>query len=126
MNKENNKYTLLVVDDDEGLREVTASIFEAVGFNVITAESGSAALKLVVAQKVDIIISDIKMPNGDGISMLEEIRKIYPDIPVVFLMTGFSEHSEAECLSKGAKKVFQKPFNKKEIVSAVLDSLPLL
>ena len=117
------KYTLLIVDDEEDLREIIVSDFQRKGFNVLSAGNGVQAFELVKVNKVHLVISDMRMPGGDGMSLLEQIRKFDPTIPNVIFMTGFSEVSEAECIAKGAKKVISKPFDRKELFRSVLDAL---
>ena len=63
------------------------------------------------------------MPGGDGISPLEKVRAYNPDIPTVIFVTGFSDVSEEECLAKGAKSVLHKPFDRKQLMSLVMETL---
>ncbi len=114
------KYTLLVVDDDEMLRNALEFDFKRKGFTVLVAESGSKAFEMVKTNKVDLVISDIRMPEGDGLSLLENIRKYNPKIPQVILVTGFSDISEEECIKKGASKVISKPFDRKNLMDSIL------
>ncbi|OFZ28597.1 MAG: hypothetical protein A2622_05765 [Bdellovibrionales bacterium RIFCSPHIGHO2_01_FULL_40_29] len=118
-------YTILVVDDDDDLRELMLTIFESNGFTVLSAGSGSAAFELVKTQRIDLLVSDMRMPGGDGMSLLENVRAFNPKIPVVIFVTGFSDVSVAECLAKGATSVFAKPFNQKELINAVKTALDI-
>jgi two-component system response regulator HydG len=126
--KEKNKkidfgaYTILVVDDEIDLRDAIVFDLKRRGFAVVSAESGSSALKLIKLNKIDLILSDIRMPNGDGIFLLEQIRSLGFKIPLIFI-TGFADASEAECLKKGALKVFPKPFDRKALLSFVIEQL---
>ena len=117
------KFTVLVVDDDLDLRELMASIFEDQGFTVLSADSGVSAFELVKVNKIDIVISDMRMPGGDGLSLLEKIRAYDPEIPVVIFVTGYSDVSVTDCITKGAKTVFQKPFNQKDLINSVMSTL---
>lgn len=120
-----SKYTILVVDDEESLRETIAFDFQRKGFNVLLAENGKKAFDLCVKNKVDMILSDIRMPGGDGLTLLDEIRKRDPRIPVLILLTGFSDVTEADCIKRGAKTVLSKPFDRKQLMNSVLESLGL-
>lgn len=125
MEKEFNKYTLLLVDDDDNMRELTAAIFRMKGFKIFSAHNAPSALEILKNQRVDLVLSDIRMPGGDGISLLETIRRESPDTPIVILVTGFSDFTEKQCLERGAKKVFSKPFDHRELMSYVISSLSI-
>lgn len=122
--KDLSKYTLLVVDDDDSIRELVSALFEMRGFNILNAYNAPSALEVLKKNKVELVLSDIRMPGGDGISLLEQIRQCSPDIPVVILFTGFSDLTEKQCIAKGAKKVFTKPFDHRELMNFVIASLP--
>ena len=124
MQKQTKDFTVLVVDDEPLLTETIANDFKRKGFNVYTASSGSSALKVIESHKVDLVVSDIRMPDGDGLSLLEGIRKTSPHI-IVILMTGFTDYSEEDCLKKGAKCVLQKPFIQKQLRAKVFEYLNL-
>ncbi|MBC7466730.1 MAG: response regulator [Bdellovibrio sp.] len=117
------KYKILVVDDDDDLREIMFSIFKAQGFTVFEADNGKKAYEIVTSENIDMLISDIRMPGGDGLTLLEKVKSYNPTIPIVIFVTGFSDVSVSECIKKGAKNVFSKPFNQKELVSYVKESL---
>jgi len=117
------QYTLLIVDDDDALRDVMVFDFKRKGFNVLSAENGEKGFEIVDNNKVDVVVSDIRMPNGDGIFLLEKIRKYYPSVPSVIFVTGFADISDAECIAKGARKVLSKPFERKKLMDAVLEVL---
>ncbi len=117
--------TLLVVDDEEIMRSMLANLFTKKGFSVLTAESGNSAFDLVRKSNIQLIISDMRMPFGDGMSLLERVRNYDPKIPVVIFMTGFSEIDPEICIAKGAKKVLNKPFDRTLLLSTVFDSLGL-
>ena len=116
-------FTLLIVDDDEDLREMLFWAFKKQGFNVLQAESGDDGFKVFQENKIDLILSDMRMPEGDGLSLLERVRKSHPALPILIFLTGFSEVSVEECLAKGAHNVYSKPFNHKELVKSVMACL---
>lgn len=120
-----SKYTLLIVDDDDMLRETLVDMFEAYGFKVLNASSGNKAFAVVEKNHIDLVVSDIRMADGDGIILLEKIRAFNQRIPVVVLITGNSQYSKEECISKGAKDVISKPFDTKQLVNFVKTSLGL-
>jgi CheY-like chemotaxis protein len=117
------KYNLLIVDDEELLRDTIVFDFKRKGFTVFSADCGSKAVEIVKQNRIDLVISDMRMPGGDGMSLLKEIRSFSPDTPIVIFMTGFADISEQDCLAKGAHRVVQKPFDRKQLMSSVLDAL---
>ena len=107
--------TLLIVDDENGYREVLKTIFEAEGYSVSTAANGRSALSHLTSKKCDLIVSDVRMPDIDGIRLLKEAREADPDIGVV-LMTAFGTMDTArEAFKLGADDFIQKPFNNEEL-----------
>lgn len=120
------KYNLLIVDDDEELRDILCSIFDAYGFSVRSANSGSSAFEIVKKEHVDLIVSDMRMADGDGMMLLEKVREHDPDVPVVIFITGFTDVSREECLKKGAAEVINKPFDRQKLVDRVKSSLGIL
>lgn len=119
------KYTILVVDDDKTLREAIAFDFKRKGFNVLVAGSGSTAFEIVKTTKVHLVISDIRMPDGDGLSLLDKIRDFDPSIPQVIFVTGFADTTEANCIARGAKKMISKPFDRKYLMATVFEVLEI-
>lgn len=106
---------LLIVDDEEGYREVLKAIFEAEGYSVSTANDGRSALAHLNSKKCDLIVSDVRMPDIDGIELLKASRATNPDIGVV-LMTAFGTLDTArEAFKLGADDFIQKPFNNDEL-----------
>ena len=104
--------TILVVDDDRMiLRLATEALRDyAEGFNVITAQNGKQALQILNASKVDLVISDLKMPVMDGYELLSHMSKHYRNIPVI-VMTGFGSPEIAKQLrQKGVLHYVEKPF----------------
>jgi two-component system, NtrC family, response regulator GlrR len=116
------KFTVLVVDDEADLRDAIVYDFKRRGFTVLSAVSGASAYRQIEVQTVDIVVSDVRMPEGDGTFLLEKIRASGRKIPVI-LVTGFTDHTEQELLAKGAVKVFAKPFDRKALMRAVIDIL---
>src|SRR5688500_7122416 len=115
--------TLLIVDDENGYREVLKKIFEAEGYSVSTATDGRSALTYLSSKQCDLIVSDVRMPDIDGIRLLKEAREANPDIGVV-LMTAFGTIDTArEALKLGADDFIQKPFNNEELKMIVERSL---
>jgi two-component system response regulator (stage 0 sporulation protein F) len=116
---ENMKRTLLVVDDEPDLREILVFAFERKGYLVFEAGNAVEALEVVKRNKIDVIISDIRMPGGDGIQLLEGVKKMNPNIPTLLFVTGFADISFEEAYDMGCEAIFSKPFDTKVLVTAV-------
>lgn len=106
----NNK-TVLVVDDEPDILDLVSMNLEDAGYDVITASSGNEALKVIMNQTVNAVISDIRMPDCDGLSLLNNLRIEFHDVPLLLFMTGQSDLSIEDAYDNGAKGLFQKPIN---------------
>jgi len=113
------KKKILVVDDDELLRQLLANDFVRRGYDVTQAGDGAQALELLGRQKFDLVISDVKMPRLGGVELLTAIRRRPEEIPVFMFITGFSELTLEDAYHKGANALFSKPFNRKNFLKAV-------
>lgn len=118
----NNKKTILCVDDEIDILELFQDEFEEYGFNVIKAGSGNEGIKAFKNNPIDCLISDIRMPNGDGVSLVRSIKEQGANIPM-FLVTGFSDYTSEELAGLGVNAVIFKPFDLEEVVQMVANSL---
>ena len=110
---------ILVVEDDPNLREAVCDTLELAGHSVVSADGGEAALGILSTQAVALVVSDVRMMPMDGISLLKEIRKRYPHLPVV-LMTAFADVDRAvEAMRSGACDFLLKPFEPKALLDHV-------
>lgn len=117
-----NGKKVLVVDDDMEIRRSMIFDLKRRGCIIFEAECGIDALAIAQKNSIDIIVSDVRMPNGDGVELLKKIREISPDIPIVFLATGFADLSEPEALRMGAFALLEKPFSRQKMLSLLEDS----
>ncbi len=101
--------SILVVDDDEDLRETLASCLDAEGFETATAEDGVAATASMAQKGFDLVISDVRMPKMGGMELLSRARA--NGGPPVVLMTGYADIPASEAMARGAKGFVQKPFS---------------
>ena len=81
------KKHILVVDDEQDVRDVLSQALAVKGYRVTAAEAGHEALRLVKADPPNLMISDLQMEDADGLELIEEIKTTYPDLPVI-LLTG--------------------------------------
>ena len=111
---EPSKYTILVVDDEEPIRNLVCAFLNRQGYLCVKATDGVDALGKMKINKIDAIVTDIKMPKMDGIMLTIEVSQQYPGLPVM-VMTGFGEEYTAEkAISAGAWDFIQKPFSIEE------------
>ena len=111
---------VLVVDDEPGIRDLFSDVITMRGHQAVCAASGTEALELLRAERVDVVFLDIRMPNGDGISALKQIRKLKP-MPTVVMITGCgSREVVEEAIELGSSLVLMKPFSISD-VTGVLD-----
>jgi len=114
---------ILIVDDEQSYRQLLSLVFESDGHNVRTAMNGRKALESLQTEHADVIISDVKMPDMDGIEMLRAVRETLPDLGVV-LMTAFASVETArEAFKLGADDFIQKPFDVEELKLIVKKTL---
>lgn len=120
---------ILIVDDEQSYRQLLSLVFETDGHSVVTAMNGREALEILDTEVTDLIISDVRMPDMDGISLLREARNLYPDIGMI-MMTAFATVDTArEAFKLGADDFVQKPFDVEElkiIVKKTLDKQELV
>jgi len=114
---------ILVVDDEPDLREILVEELRDQGFEVSEASSGNEAWSLVQKTEFKVVISDIRMPHGDGIGLLKNIHGgSLAKPPIVFLLSGFSDLSEQDAKKLGARQVFSKPFELDMISQALKEA----
>lgn len=113
---------ILIVDDQEDIRTLLAESFRGENYKVFLAEDGQKALDIYNKNTVDIILSDIKMPNLDGIEFSKKVKNININTPI-FLITAFSEYTEKDIISIGAEAIIFKPFDISEIIELVNNRL---
>lgn len=118
--------TVLVVDDEEHIRDILKETLESEGMFVVTAGNGQEALDLLAKDSYDLLLLDIKMPFRDGLSVLRDIRKTDSSMPVI-VITGMASHEEMEeAKSHGSCKCIRKPFHVKTLLAEVQESLNTL
>lgn len=110
---------VLLVDDDEGIREVLQEIVELFGFTSKTARNAEESLQLLAHEPFDLMISDIRMPNMDGMELLKKAKKNHPDLDII-MITGFSaDYSFNDVVNAGASDIITKPINLEEIEAKI-------
>ncbi len=102
---------ILVVDDEPDLREILRDEFQLDSAHVQEAQNGIEAFELVKKNKFDLVVTDIRMPGGDGIDLAKNIKTLNADSPAVILITGFADISPEEAYDLGVEVFYAKPFH---------------
>ncbi len=108
---------LLIVDDEENVRNALKRWFELGGFEVDLAEDGVVAVERVQERAYDAITMDLQMPRMSGTKAIEEIKQVRPEVPIVIL-TGFHSHP-GKVTESGAAKVMTKPVSLRDLEEAI-------
>ena len=111
--------TVLIVDDESELLEIMAAWFERARCRVLTAENGAQALEKIRAERVHVLVSDIRMPVMDGISLVTNIKATGSYMPSVIFVSGFVDISDRLSCSLGVEAVFAKPIERRQLLSTV-------
>lgn len=113
--------TIMIVDDSSSLRQVVSIALKGAGYNVIEASDGRDALGKLNGQKIHLIISDVNMPNMDGITFVTEAKKLpaYRFTPIIMLTTESAEAKKQAGQTAGAKAWVVKPFQPAQMLAAV-------
>jgi DNA-binding NtrC family response regulator len=110
---------ILVVDDKEMMRDSVATTLSRKGHAAITAPSGKAALEKIASRRVDAVITDLQMPEMDGLELIAEIRKIDEQLPVIFMTAYGTVDTAVAAMKQGAYDYITKPFSGDELLVAV-------
>ncbi|HPG37760.1 MAG TPA: response regulator [bacterium] len=117
---------ILVIDDEEEVREILKQMLELEGYQVITAGDGNQGLKLFRQNPTDLVITDIIMPEKEGIETIIELRNEFPNVKIISI-SGGGRISPTDYLTMskklGAVKSFTKPFERKKLLKAVEELL---
>ncbi len=110
---------ILIVDDEVDICEMMSFTFDSHGFETLIAHDAAEAFELVKKENPDLVVSDIRMPKGGGMKLLEDIKKFNPEKPKVFLITGYSDNTREEAIAAGAEDVLSKPIKLQDLVERV-------
>lgn len=111
--------SILVVDDELLIRDLLYDFFQSQGWKISVAENGQKALQVLEEEKIDLVLTDIKMPMMDGITLTRQLRESHPCLPVV-VMTGYpSVDSAVEALRNRVVDYIIKPFNINKLFKTV-------
>lgn len=113
--------TILTVDDSPSVRQMVARTLRDAGYKVIEGSDGKEALETLQDQQVDLVLSDLNMPNMDGLSFIRALRRLpdYRFIPVLILTTESSHDLKQKGRASGASGYVVKPFHPEKLLAAI-------
>ena len=117
------KAKILVVDDEEAIREVVCTLLEAQGYECTAVSNGLLAQEDLEKNPRDLVLSDMVMPEMDGLSLLEWLRKYHADIPVIMVTAMHDLSTALEAIRRGAYDYILKPFEKDQLYLGVRRAL---
>src|SRR5512134_2042758 len=102
---------ILIVDDEQSMREWLRILFQRDGFDVVIAEDGLAGRDIVAREYFDVVLTDIRMPRMDGVRLLQAVRELAPDVVVLMMTAHWREDSDEwkQARDHGAEALFEKP-----------------
>jgi CheY-like chemotaxis protein len=116
------KKTILIIDDDQGIREVLSEYLHELGYDILTAADGLEGMDKIRLQNFDLLLLDIRIPYVSGLGLLQIAREANPAIPVV-CMTGYGSSPE-KIAAEEVRHILSKPFELQELAKAVASLIP--
>jgi DNA-binding NtrC family response regulator len=117
------KATVLVIDDEQGIRDMLSLILRQEGYVVSVASDGKKGVCIAAEQEIDVVVTDMKMPGMDGMAVLDHVKKNKPQVEVI-MATGYgSSETATESLRRGAFHCLNKPFDVEEFLLIVEKAL---
>lgn len=119
----NTEISILLVDDDERLRRAAGKVLAAEGYRIVSVASGRKALDVLRRQKVDLVISDLRLPDLDGIRLLKSVRELQPETEIVMITGCGSIEVAVEAMKVGAYDFIQKPLDSASLLKTVAKAI---
>jgi DNA-binding response OmpR family regulator len=114
---------ILVVDDEAGIRELLSKTLALADYDVEAAGDGRAAIERLRAGSYDLLVTDLKMPGMDGLSLIREARRLAPELPIIIITAFSTESSAIEAINLGVAGYLTKPFRIAKILSTAAKAL---
>ena len=106
---------ILIVDDEDGMRRLLSRVLTREGYETSAVGSGAEALRLVASERFDLVVTDIKMPEMDGLQLLAELKEYEPSLPIIVITAYGTIENAVQALRSGAYDYIAKPFENDEI-----------
>jgi CheY-like chemotaxis protein len=110
------RHDVLVVDDEEGVRQLIVALLSIRGHQCLQAVDGADALNKAVTNKFDAVVTDVVMPKMDGITLTKELVKLFPDLPIMIITGQKGEYTAESAIAAGAQEFIKKPFSLPEFI----------
>jgi excisionase family DNA binding protein len=114
---------ILIVDDEQAVRDLVATYLSTAEYDVETVEDGPTALERLQANEYDLLITDLKMPGMDGLSVIRETRRHNADIPIIIITAFSTEASAIEAINLGVSGYLTKPFRMERVLAMAARAL---
>lgn len=114
---------ILIVDDEDGMRRLLGRVLSREGYETTTVASGAEALQHVARERFDLVVTDIKMPEMDGLELLAELKEYEPSLPIIVMTAYGTVENAVQALRSGAYDYLAKPFETDEIKLTVAKAL---
>ena len=114
---------ILIVDDEKNYTKIIGEILQEEGYTSITASSGMEALDILNNEIIDLILTDVKMPGMSGIQLLEKIKELNPDIPVIIMTAYGSVEKAVDAMHRGAYTFILKPFENQALIAYITKAI---
>lgn len=118
-----SKFNILIVDDEIALADIISEEFKDEGYFVHTAYNGAQGMKVLDEHQIDLVLTDIIMPQATGIELVKYGKENHPKVKIYFVMTGFIDHSQSEILAMGVDKYFTKPILMEDVLEFAKNAL---
>lgn len=115
--------TILIVDDEKNYPMIIGELLQEEGYDTLTAASGMEALDILTNDSVDLVLTDVKMPGMSGIQLLENIKTLQPDTPVIIMTAYGSVEKAVEAMHKGAYTFILKPFENQALIAHIAKAI---
>jgi two-component system cell cycle response regulator CpdR len=124
-NRQENSVRVLVAEDNPSVRDFITRSLASAGHKVVSVADGQQALDTLAREKFDVLVTDIVMPNVDGIALALKAVRLFPDLRIVMISGYAQERMRAHNLDTLVHRIIAKPFSLEEICGAVKDALAL-
>ena len=114
---------ILVVDDEESVRVILKQILDQGGFAAEVANDGVDALAKLKKETFDLLITDINMPNMDGVALLKKAKELYPNMPTIFITAYGKDKIILEAMKTGLADFIEKPFRMDTVIKTIKDHI---
>ncbi|MDY0131970.1 MAG: sigma-54 dependent transcriptional regulator [Desulforegulaceae bacterium] len=114
---------ILIVDDEKNFPIILSAVLEDAGFETASALSGLKAVEVLKTETISLVLTDMKMPEMDGLTLLETIKEDYPEIPVIVMTAHGTVEKAVEAMQKGAFTYIIKPFGNQELIQHIKNAL---